>query len=61
MGSEAGVDEAEARRRNLAALGVTRFGQPQEIGDLVAFLASDRAGYVNGALVDSDGGTNRAI
>lgn len=58
---DAGVDEAEARRRNLAALGVSRFGQPQEIGDLVAFLASDRAGYVNGALVDSDGGTNRAI
>jgi 3-oxoacyl-[acyl-carrier protein] reductase len=58
---EAGVDEAEARRRELAGAGVTRFGLPEEIGRLVAFLASDRAGYVNGALVDSDGGTTRSI
>ncbi|MBL8700666.1 MAG: SDR family oxidoreductase [Alphaproteobacteria bacterium] len=58
---EAGVDEAEARRRNLAQLGVTRFGLPQEIGELVAFLAGDRAGYIHGALVDCDGGVTRGV
>jgi 3-oxoacyl-[acyl-carrier protein] reductase len=55
------IDEAEARRRELAKGGATRFGQPEEIGRLIAFLASDRAGYVNGALVDCDGGVTRAI
>ena len=34
-----------------------RFGQPDEVGDLVAFLASPRASYINGALVNIDGGS----
>jgi NAD(P)-dependent dehydrogenase (short-subunit alcohol dehydrogenase family) len=35
-----------------------RPGQPHEIGELVAFLLSQRAGYLTGALVNIDGGTN---
>jgi NAD(P)-dependent dehydrogenase (short-subunit alcohol dehydrogenase family) len=38
-----------------------RPGKPQEIGDLVAFLASDRAGFVTGANITADGGSNPAI
>jgi NAD(P)-dependent dehydrogenase (short-subunit alcohol dehydrogenase family) len=37
-----------------AALG--RPGQPQEIAEVAAFLASDRASYVTGAVVPVDGG-----
>ena len=33
-----------------------RLGKPEEVGDLVAFLASDRAGYLTGASVVLDGG-----
>jgi 3-oxoacyl-[acyl-carrier protein] reductase len=33
-----------------------RLGQPKEIGALVAFLASDVAGYINGASIPCDGG-----
>ncbi|HYW03684.1 MAG TPA: SDR family oxidoreductase [Gammaproteobacteria bacterium] len=33
-----------------------RFGDPQELAALVAFLASDEAGYVNGAEIPVDGG-----
>jgi L-rhamnose 1-dehydrogenase len=33
-----------------------RFGQPEDVGKVVAFLASDLAGYVTGASVLVDGG-----
>lgn len=33
-----------------------RFGKPEEIGALVAFLLSGEAGYINGAVITIDGG-----
>ncbi|WP_251342532.1 SDR family oxidoreductase [Haloplanus halophilus] len=33
-----------------------RIGQPSEFGDVVAFLSSERSGYINGAAVPVDGG-----
>ena len=33
-----------------------RMGQPQDIADLVAFLASDRANYITGQVIQVDGG-----
>ena len=35
-----------------------RAGTPQELGDVIAFLLSERSGYVTGALVNVDGGTD---
>jgi NAD(P)-dependent dehydrogenase (short-subunit alcohol dehydrogenase family) len=35
---------------------VGRLGQPQDVADLVAFLCSEQAGYITGAVVDINGG-----
>jgi 3-oxoacyl-[acyl-carrier protein] reductase len=38
-----------------------RLGTPEEFGDLVAFLASDRAGFLTGTVISLDGGMLRSI
>lgn len=40
---------------------ISRFGQPEEIADMVAYLASERAAFIQGAIIDIDGGQNRAV
>jgi 3-oxoacyl-[acyl-carrier protein] reductase len=37
-----------------------RLGRPEEFGDLVAFLSSDRAAYLTGAMIPLDGGLLRS-
>lgn len=38
-----------------------RFGEPAELGAMIAFLASQQAGYVTGAVVQVDGGLIRSV
>ena len=48
---------AEAARQQVPA---GRLGAPEEYGDLVAFLASERAAYLTGAVIPLDGGLLRS-
>jgi 3-oxoacyl-[acyl-carrier protein] reductase len=50
-------EEVEARlRERAAAVPAGRLGDPTELGDVVAFLASERASYLTGAMIQVDGG-----
>jgi 3-oxoacyl-[acyl-carrier protein] reductase len=51
------VGEAKAERARETPLG--RMGRPEELADVIAFLASPRASYVTGATISVDGGVVR--
>jgi NAD(P)-dependent dehydrogenase (short-subunit alcohol dehydrogenase family) len=38
-----------------------RIGQPEDIADVVVFLASERAGFLTGASITVDGGASRGV
>jgi 3-oxoacyl-[acyl-carrier protein] reductase len=38
-----------------------RYGEPRELAALVAFVASERASYITGAMLDVDGGQVKAL
>lgn len=40
---------------------VGRIGTPEEAGDLIAFLASGRGGFINGASINFDGGISPVV
>ena len=48
------MEDVEAE--SAAAIPAGRLGKPEEYGDVVAFLASERAAYVTGSIIRVDGG-----
>ena len=55
MSTFLGKDEA-AYKAGIARVPVGRYGTPDEIADLVLFLASPNASYIVGETVVADGG-----
>lgn len=51
-----GTTEEAVRAAHLATIPAGRYGEPAELGVLVAFLASERASYITGQLIAVDGG-----
>ena len=60
LAANAGTDYQTARQGLMDSLGgipIGRTGRPEEVGELVAFLVSDRAPYITGTELVIDGGT----
>jgi 3-oxoacyl-[acyl-carrier protein] reductase len=65
------LDEAKAKREarsvedvlteSTGSIPVGRYGKPEEYGDVVAFLSSERAAYVTGSVIRVDGGLIASI
>jgi NAD(P)-dependent dehydrogenase (short-subunit alcohol dehydrogenase family) len=56
-----GKPEAEIRKERVAELPLGRMGRPEEVADVVVFLASERTSFVTGAAWHVDGGACRGI
>ncbi len=52
----AGIGETEMAGQVIAATPLARIGQPEDIAKVVAFIASDAAGWITGEVIDVAGG-----
>ncbi len=59
--AEWGVGPDDAAERMAKQAGIARFGQPDDIARLVTFLASPAASYLQGTVIDADGGQTRTL
>jgi 3-oxoacyl-[acyl-carrier protein] reductase len=51
-----GLDEAAAIEHHRRELDITRFGTPEDVGNIVAFAVSQRGRWLHGTAIDIDGG-----
>ena len=61
MAKQQGVSPEEVLQQNTAGIALRRFGRPEEIADVVAWLASDEASYVTGVSLPVAGGSPPAL
>jgi 3-oxoacyl-[acyl-carrier protein] reductase len=55
------ADIEAALKERSKAIPAGRIGRPEELGALVAFLASEQAAYISGTTIQVDGGASRGI
>jgi len=56
LAAKAVLTSDEAKARIMSRTPMKRLGQPSEIADTVAYLASDAASYITGEIIVVDGG-----
>jgi NAD(P)-dependent dehydrogenase (short-subunit alcohol dehydrogenase family) len=56
-----GVPAAEIRAEFLREVTLGRFGEPNEVAQVIVFLVSELATFVTGAIIDVDGGYTKCL
>jgi NAD(P)-dependent dehydrogenase (short-subunit alcohol dehydrogenase family) len=61
IAKERGVDLASAERHIVSESRTTRIGETDDVAGLVAFIAGPEGRFLQGALIDMDGGSTKTI
>jgi NAD(P)-dependent dehydrogenase (short-subunit alcohol dehydrogenase family) len=61
VAKERGLSDAEARRQMIKDQRVIRFGRPEEVAELVAYMDSPAGAFLHGAIVELDGGATKGL
>lgn len=61
MAAGSGTSQDQVTARSVAAIPAGRLGRPEEFGDIAAFLASPRAGFITGCAIKVDGGQTATL
>ncbi|MBT3332442.1 MAG: SDR family oxidoreductase [Rhodospirillaceae bacterium] len=51
-----GAQDPEIAKKTIESIALGRIGQPQDIADVIAFLATDQARWITGQCIDASGG-----
>jgi 3-oxoacyl-[acyl-carrier protein] reductase len=61
MMKEQGIDLVAAERRFVEGSGVTRIGEPEDIAALASFVVGPEGRFLQGSLIDMDGGATKTV
>jgi len=61
LAAERGTDLATTERQMIAATKTTRIGEPEDIAALVAFIVGPEGRFLQGSMIDMDGGATKTL